>query len=186
MHTRLNAIHRYTSEIPDPRGILKFGFGRDITAAKFESRPIQRPIFQEKVVHSPILAKLWEKLPDFFENFLKFETKFGKIWKIDIFIYQILHFIRGHSYTKRLILLRMLAARPRRFFFTKYLPGAQTLHTVPCNGIISHGAQIGGLLVFADHTYKHKKCVHDFLFVCLHSKTTVDAGDIQFDKPRLS
>ena len=38
----------------------------------------------------------------------------AKFWKIDPFIYQILHFIRGHSYTKRLILLPMLAAHPCR------------------------------------------------------------------------
>ena len=36
-----------------------------------------------------------------------------------------MHFIRGHSYTKRLILLAMLAARSRRVFCTEFPP--------PCN-----------------------------------------------------
>ena len=46
----------------------------------------------------------------------------GNFSKINPFIYQILHFIRGHSYTKRLILLPMLAAHPCRVFCTKYPP----------------------------------------------------------------
>ena len=30
------------------------------------------------------------------------------------------------------------------------------MYTTPCNGVISHGAQIGGIWVFADHTCGHK------------------------------
>ena len=52
---------------------------------------------------------------------------------------------------------------------------SQTPYTVPCNGVISHGAQIGGLWGFADHTQKKckTKCVHDFrvaFCVCLSSR----------------
>ena len=50
---------------------------------------------------SPILSQI----RSFYQYFLKFEPIFGKFWKMDPFVYQILHFIRGHSYTKRLILL---------------------------------------------------------------------------------
>ena len=31
-----------------------------------------------------------------------------------------------------------------------------TSYTTPCNGVVSHGAQIGGLRDFADHTRKNK------------------------------
>ena len=57
--------------------------------------------------------------PNFEQNHPIFPN-LGNFWKIDPFIYQILHFIRGHSYTKRLILLPMLAAHPPRVFCTKY------------------------------------------------------------------
>ena len=61
-------------------------------------------------------AKFWAKSSDFPKIFLNL----SQFWKIDPFIYQILHFIKGHSYTKRLILLPMLAAHPRRVFYTEY------------------------------------------------------------------
>ena len=48
-----------------------------------------------------------------------FGSNLGKFWKIDPSTYQILHFIRGHSYTERLILLPMLAAHPRRVVCTE-------------------------------------------------------------------
>ena len=34
---------------------------------------------------------------------------------------------------------------------------SKTSYIPPCNGVISHGAQIGGLRVFADHTCKNKR-----------------------------
>ena len=34
---------------------------------------------------------------------------------------------------------------------------SQTSYTAPCNGVVSHGAQIGGLRVFADHIRKNKR-----------------------------
>ena len=111
-------------------GGCKFGFGWNMPC-EFESRPIQIQIFHENVTHSytnqPILGQiLWEKIARFFQNFLifwaNFGSNFGKFWKIHPFIYQMLHFIRVHLYTKRLILLPMLAARPRWVFFTEYPP----------------------------------------------------------------
>ena len=49
---------------------------------------------------------------------------------------------------------------------------SQTSYTTPCNGIDSHGAQIGGLRVFADHTCKNKRthnlrALYGVLRVCL-------------------
>ena len=42
--------------------------------------------------------------------------------------------------------------------------------TAPCNGVISHGAPMGGIWVFADHTHTWKqtqtKCVHDLCVPC--------------------
>ena len=61
--------------------------------------------------------------------------------------------------------------------------------TAVCNGVVSHGAQIGGLQVFADHTHKNKcKTNASMIFAChmrpfthvyLHAQTAVDAGDIR-------
>ena len=113
---------------------------------EFESRPIQIQIFQEEVIHAActyqlaqFLEKFWAKSPDFFPNFLKFESIFGsnlgKFWKINPFTYQILHFIRGHSYTKGLILLPMLAAHSPRVFYTGY-----SLGTPLSNGIHENSA----------------------------------------------
>ena len=54
-------------------------------ATEFESRPIQIPIFQEKVTHSYTnWPKFWAKSPDFsniFLNLSQFWFKFGKILK---------------------------------------------------------------------------------------------------------
>ena len=33
---------------------------------------------------------------------------------------------------------------------------SQTSYTTPCNGVVSHGAQFGGLRGFADHTRKNE------------------------------
>ena len=52
----------------------------------------------------------------------------------------------------------------------------------PCNGVVSHGAQFGGLQVFADHTRKSKGTTNvfmnfaRFMYVCLHTQTYVHAG----------
>ena len=39
---------------------------------------------------------------------------------------------------------------------------SQTSYTTPCNGVISHGAQFGGLRVFANHTCKNKRKTNAF------------------------
>ena len=38
-----------------------------------------------------------------------------------------------------------------------YKGGSQTSYTTPCNGIISRGAQIRGIRIFADHTRGNKR-----------------------------
>ena len=46
---------------------------------------------------------------------------------------------------------------------------SQSSYTVPCNVVVSHGAKIGGLQVFADHTRKNKrkkKCTHNLCAPC--------------------
>ena len=63
---------------------------------------------------------------------------------------------------------------------------SQTLYTAPCNGIVSHGAQIGDMRVFANHAHTQKQnqnqCVQDLCRPCcvlrmfyLHAQTAVDA-----------
>ena len=48
-------------------GVLKFGFGRDMPPqSEFESRPIQIPIFQEKLTHS--YTNWTNFLPNFEQN----------------------------------------------------------------------------------------------------------------------
>ena len=97
-------------------------------AAEFESGPVQIPFFQQKVTHSYsnfriILSKIAWFFQSFFKIWANRGPNLGKFWKIDPFAYQILHhFIRGHSYTKRLILLPMLAAHPRKVFCTDIPP----------------------------------------------------------------
>ena len=56
---------------------------------------------------------------------------------------------------------------------------SQTSFTTPCNGVVSHGAQFGGLRVFADYTHKQKQKTNVFMIfarcgafgVCLSSCT---------------
>ena len=71
------------------------------------------------------------------------------------------------------------------------LPPQKNVSVTPL--IVSHGDQIGGLWVFADHTSKnklntnastifaHRAAFYVFYF---HAKTAVDAGDIP-DEPQL-
>ena len=67
-----------------------------------------------------------------FPNFPKFEPILAQIWEnFDPFIYQNLHFMRGHSYTMRLILLPMMAAHPHRIFRTVYPPRSSSQFIVP-------------------------------------------------------
>ena len=64
---------------------------------------------------------------------------------------------------------------------------SQALYTAPCNGIVSHGAESGCLLVFPPCTQKQtqNQCAHDLCPPCgvlrvfyLRAQTAVDAGDI--------
>ena len=102
----------------------------------FENR-----LVQEKVTH--LYTNQTNFAPNFDQNhpivpiFLKLErSNLGKFWKINPFLYQILHFNRGHSYIKRLILLSMLAAHPHRVFRTEYPPGHSnvSVHTYVTRG----------------------------------------------------
>ena len=115
-------------------GVLKFGSGRDVPPWNLKVDPYKYQFFKKKLpIHipiGPILGQILNKITNFFQNFLKFEPNLAKFRKIDPFIYQILHFIRGHSYTKRLILLPMLAAHPRRVFCTKYPLGVHFAYTL--------------------------------------------------------
>ena len=56
----------------------------------------------------------------------KFEPILAQIWNIlkkSTHIYKILHYIKGHSDTKKLILLPKFAAHPRKVFCTEYPQG---------------------------------------------------------------
>ena len=90
-------------------GVLKFGFDRDVTPWNLKVDPYKYQFFKKKwPIYIPIR-------PNFEQNHLifpKFWLKFGKILKINPFTYQIMLFMRGHSYTKRLILPPMLAKYP--------------------------------------------------------------------------
>ena len=66
------------------------------------------------ILTGPILGQILSKITQFFQNFPKFEPILAQIWEIlknwSIHIPNSA-FTRGHSYTKRLILLPMLVAR---------------------------------------------------------------------------
>ena len=53
---------------------------------------------------------------------LYFRANLRKFWKYDPCLYQFLHWIRGHRYTRRLILRPISAARPRIDLCTKNPP----------------------------------------------------------------
>ena len=48
----------------------------------------------------------------------------------------------------------------------------QTSNTALCNGIISHGAQFGGLWVFADHTKANAQSMHPWSFTRVLSSSS--------------
>ena len=50
-----------------------------------------------------------------------------------------------------------------RYIYHRY----KTSYTAPCNGVVTHGVQFGGLHVFADHTCKNKRKTNAFtIFMC--------------------
>ena len=127
-------------------GLLKYDLGRDVLL-RFEKWTHfytkfcwkMRPIF---IPESQILSKIYLKfhIIFLFTQIVKLSRKFQKFWcQIDkirpIFtpilemfenmthVYQFLHWIRGHRYTRRLILRPISAARPRVDLCTKNPPG---------------------------------------------------------------
>ena len=105
------------------REVLKFGFGRDMPLQNLKADPYKYQFSRKSdpLIYqlAQFLAQFWAKSPDFskiFVNLSQFWLKFGKILKINPYIYKILHFIRGYLYTKKLILLSMLAAHPCKVF----------------------------------------------------------------------
>ena len=67
-------------------------------------------------------------------NWTYFCANFRKFWKYDPCLYQFLHWIRGHLYTRRLILRPISAARPRIDLCTKNPPGKKDhcIHMLWC------------------------------------------------------
>ena len=121
---------RIKSNIEDIGGYNPWGYSSLVLVGmcrcEIESRPIQIqiPTFQEKVTHSytnwpNFWAQFWAYIIAwFFQNSLKFEPIL-KNWPIYT---PNSAFYKGHSYTKRLILLPMLMACPHRVFCTEYSP----------------------------------------------------------------
>ena len=97
-------IQRKFSIIFRPRGILKFGFGRDsvlLQIWKWTHRPTYINL-KEKVTHiytnRPDFGQNFDQNYPIFSNFLKFILAqiWETCWKINLFTCQILHKIRGH------------------------------------------------------------------------------------------
>ena len=64
-----------------------------------------------RYVLEPIFGQILSKITRFSKNWFKINSNLGKLGKIHPLI-----IVRGHLYTKRLILLPMLMAHPRRVF----------------------------------------------------------------------
>ena len=97
---------------------------------EFKIRPIgglHIPTFHEKVIHSN--TNQLDLRRSFDQNYPNFAQILEKKLKIDSFIYQILHKIRGHSYIRRLILLPMFTARPHIGYFVLTQRTHQPLNT---------------------------------------------------------
>ena len=115
-----------------PGGVLKFGFGRDVPPRKSKVDPYKCQFFKKKwPIHIPIgpfFGQVLSKITWFFQNFLKFEPILAQIWgtfEKSTHSYTKFCILLGVTHTKRLILLPMLAAHPRRVFCTKYPPGPE-------------------------------------------------------------
>ena len=122
------------------------------------------------------------------------KRKYNIIWRTKKIIC-VTHFAQLHhicSCKKDITRRKKLFAEPEKQNKTKKWSNShidihgrsQTSYITPCDGVISHWAQIGGLLVFANHTRKNKRNTNastifaHFTRVYLHTKTAVDAGDI--------
>ena len=69
-------------------------------------------------------------------------------------------------------------------FCHRYKGRSQTSYTASCNGVVSHGAQIGGLQGFSPHMLKQMRpwslrTVLYFTGVNRHARTAVDTDDIR-------
>ena len=83
-----------------PRGVLKFGFGRDVPPWNLKVDPYKYQFFKKKYpIHIPIgsiSGQILNKITNFFQNFLKFEPILAQIWP---------NFEKStHSYTRFCIL----------------------------------------------------------------------------------
>ena len=100
-----------------------------------KSRPIFIPNFAEKwdpfyngaTNFNQNLLKMSHYFPIFKQileilNWAYFHANLRKFWKYDPCLYQFLHWIRGHCYTRRLILRPISEARPRIDLCTKNPP----------------------------------------------------------------
>ena len=79
-------------------------------------------------------------------NWVYFRAKFWKFWKYDPCLYQFLHWIRGHHYTRRLILRPISAARPRIDLCTKNSPWAWTPSRYTLSSLHSLGALLSNFM----------------------------------------
>ena len=110
-----------------------------------KSRPIFIPNFAEKLARATNFKQNLLKMSHFFPKLLSFQANIGnlvldwwnwayfganlrKFWKYDPCLYQFLHWIRGHRYTRRLILRPISTARPRIDLCTKNPPVPIVLH----------------------------------------------------------
>ena len=94
---------------------VEFGFGRDMLPQNLKEDPYKYQFFKKSDTFIYQLAQFWAKFWAKLHNF----SKLFKNWPIHI---PNSAFIRGHSSAKRLILLSMLVARPRRVFCIEYSP----------------------------------------------------------------
>ena len=76
-------------------------------------------LFSKIVKLSSKFRKFWYQI---WWNWAYFCANFRKFWKYDPCLYQFLHWIRGHLYTRRLILRPISAACPRIDLCTKNPP----------------------------------------------------------------
>ena len=109
--SKQTAVTKITSPIPVGGG-SQVWFWKGYAAGNLKVRSIHIPLFKKKWPVHITISSIFDQnyvLSKIFFNLSQFWFKFGKI---DPFIYQILHFIRGHWYTRRLILLPMFPAVP--------------------------------------------------------------------------
>ena len=100
----------------ESRGVLKFGFGRDVPPGKLKVHPYKYQFFKKTwPIHIPICSILGqifeEKLPDFSKNFLEIQQILAEIWK---------NFEKSmHLYTKFVHFIRVIHI-PRGWFWYPY------------------------------------------------------------------